>query len=267
MDAVDPRHVVWHGAPNPGPWPVTRRLDGVEFDDSGPDRGVRPLTDAGSWPDVTPTGWEGPIRYSLWLLRNIGGTWHGACCLEFFSGKIWTGAPLGQYYSDWINPGKGYGPMEALGNVTPGERIGFLVAAGSHRKKDTSTQPGITSPRERSRIIVVSYVGRGVQMAAGVEEQQPEPKPDPNPGEAPSHSHPDLVKALDNVMGITKDLVSSTTDLAIALKAVTEDLVALRTRVEALEKIASRVEGLEQRPLPTLPTSIRIFGVTVPVSW
>jgi hypothetical protein len=263
MDAIDPSAVTWHGVPNPGAWPITRTLAGVEFDDRGPEYGVRPITNADTWPEVVPTGWDGPIVYSVWFFRQIAGRWHGTCCLEFYLGKQWTGAPLGVYYDDWINPGKGYGEMEGLGNVRVGERIGFMIAAGSQRLKDTSTQPGRTSPRERTPIIVVAYVGKGIQMAGvtpPTPEPQPQPTPEPQPGQVPPHTHPDLVSALDKTVDMAQQMAS-------ALSLASQEIVTLRARVETLEALSARVDALEQRPLPTLPTSIRIFGVTVPVTW
>ena len=162
-DAIDLTKAVFHSR-NVTDWPVTCELRGVEFSST---KGVAPIGSI-PWGEITPAGWDGPITHSLWLGRLIGGVWHIACALEFYKGKVWTGAPLDSEYTNWFNVGKGFGELETQPNVVTGEKVAFMVTAGSQRLKDTSTQPGPKSVQERSNVIVVDFVPNGVKGVGGV---------------------------------------------------------------------------------------------------
>ena len=261
MDMINPNDVVWHQCPNPGAWPITKRLDGVEFSDRDTTTGVRPLTDAQSWPEVTPTGWAGPITYSIWLLRRHQGVWHGACLLEFFRGKDWTGAPLSHYYSDWVNTDKDYGVMNDLGNVQDGETIGFMLSAGSFRFKNTATQPGQRSPLERTRIIVVPFQRNGyARVSSTTPDPRPEPKPDPRPDPTPVID-PGMARAI-------VDLTAEIATLRAEVRTLQASPIPSQDWIDAVQ---SRLAACEARDVPALPSalSFRVFGVplTVPVTW
>src|SRR5258707_10951620 len=36
----------------------------------------------GTWPDVVPDGWNGPVQYTVWILLNINGEWYGSGIIE-----------------------------------------------------------------------------------------------------------------------------------------------------------------------------------------
>lgn len=259
-DGINAHEVVWHGVPNPADWPITKRLDGVEFSDRDETTGVRPITNADTWPGVIPAGWDGPVTYSLWLIRRIGSRWHGSCAIEFFQGRYWTGAPLGRYYSDWYSPDReSFGPLRSLPNVVESELIAFMVAAGSHRLKDTSVQPGQQSVRERSPIIVLPYTANGVvRAAAPTPDPRPDPRPEPQPDPRPDPSLAEHVTALRAEQGVLRESVNGLT-------------VSDATRAQEVAELRARIAELEARPTPTPPktVSFRVFGVplTVPVTW
>ena len=96
-----------------------------------------------------------------------------ACALEFYTGKHWTGAPLHLQYNDWFSVGKGFGPLEGLGNVVPGEELLFMLVAGSLRLKDTSDQPGPALERnQRQMRIAHRHIGAGKGVGMAVRDTQ-----------------------------------------------------------------------------------------------
>lgn len=257
QDAIDLRGAVYHaGSPNVADWPITARLEGVEFRDVHPgDGGVRPLVSV-PWGEVVPDGWDGPVTHSLWIFRQIGGRWHGACVLEFFRGKAWTGAPLNRFYAEWVNPGKGYGELEQLGNVRPGELVGFMVTAGSHRLKDTSRQNNAPrSVRERSNVIAVPFAASGlVTVAADAPAPAPAPVP---PVVAPGADVAALQRQIEELKGWA---AASFGDVSKGLEALTGTVGQHATLIDELNG-RIRTE-LEARPiLMHCRGGINLFGL------
>lgn len=197
IDHIDLKQAQFHSR-NVSDWPVVTSLTGVEFRDADPAGGVRPIADI-PWPDVTPQGWDGPITHCIWLGRQINGVWHIACALEFYRGKVWTGAPLHRQYNDWFSIGKGFGELEGLPNVQIGEKIAFMLTPGSQRLKDTSTQPGQKSRQERSNVIVVTFNPNAIVQA------DPVKLPPLTEPQAPSPSVPTVPVPL--VSGLLEDVI------------------------------------------------------------
>jgi hypothetical protein len=101
-------------------WPVTKTIAAVEFKSARiNDSGVRltlspytPAKDRDAWPDFLPPGWDGTLRYTLWLFAFAGGQCRGSAFIEFWHDRQWTGAPLLTDYHEWAyaNPGSPWGP-------------------------------------------------------------------------------------------------------------------------------------------------------------
>ena len=52
--------------------------------------------DDGSWPDVTPPGWDGPLEYTLGIAENIGGQWYASAAIQFWRGLPASGGNVAQ---------------------------------------------------------------------------------------------------------------------------------------------------------------------------
>lgn len=260
--------IQWVGKTNPLDWPITQELSGVEFKQADPQGGVRPIMPGGDvrWGEIIPAGWEGPIRYSVCLGRYIGARPVMACALEFYTGKSWTGAPLNTMYREWFSPGKGFGPLEELGNVVAGETLLFMLVAGSLRLKDTSDQPGPDSVQERSNIIRVTFTPNGVALALPPEGVG---VPPPTSGGGSTGG---------TTGGGGTELPSTTAALAMLLQRVQalEDQNLGNRLADAEGKIGHLQQDLDQTqvdvanalttiPNATAPASARIFGVRVDV--
>lgn len=152
-DAIDLGAVVFHNSMDVSDWPITRALTGIELRSglsNDASCGVRPVIDTTGWPDFRPDGWDGDLRYTLWLFLHYNGRWHGAAVMEFWGDRQWTGAPLLTQFSDWI-----YAPWGEMAQHRPqsGEDIGFMVTAGDLRlHKDILTVP------ERSQSVIVKLL-------------------------------------------------------------------------------------------------------------
>lgn len=131
---IQPAAVKVAGSPNVLAWPVTTRIARLEL----ADQGVRVTFDkCATWPDVTPPGWGGPLRFTLWLFENIGGEWYAAGIIQFWACDQFNGGAVYQDHQiarNWVYDTRwsamvGHQPA-------PGERIGFMVSAGNARGED-----------------------------------------------------------------------------------------------------------------------------------
>src|SRR4051812_1205234 len=138
-------HVV--NSPNTLAWPATTRLTSIEVTANG----VRPVFDrCETWPDVTPPGWGGPLRFTLHLFLNIGGTWWESGIIQFWACDQYNGGPIyddNQIARNWVYDTR-WGDM-VNHQPAPGELIGFMVSAGNARGQDDH---GVA---ERSNIVAI----------------------------------------------------------------------------------------------------------------
>lgn len=181
---IQPATVKVAGSPNVLQWPVTTRISRLELVDAG----VRVTFDrCGVWPDVTPPGWAGPLRFTLWLFLNVGGEWYGAGIIQFWGCDQYNGGAVyqdQQIARNWVYDSRwssmvGHQPA-------PGERIGFMVSAGNARGQDDH------QVAERSDIVellmptaAVSYPPAPFAAVEGVFVPAPAPVPTPFPLPAP----------------------------------------------------------------------------------
>lgn len=259
-DMIDLKSAVFHSR-NVADWPVVTTLEGVEFKDADPQGGVRPILSAMPWPGIVPAGWDGPITFAIWLGRIVGGVWHIGCALEFYDGKVWTGAPLQRGYNDWFSVGKGFGELEGLPNPTPGEPLLFMVTHGSQRLKDTSTQPGPKSRQERSNAIIVPFVVNGVQMPTPSVPVDPPVNPPPvnPPIVPPTPSGPvvdegarDLIAQLSQlVLSLSEHNDAANAETDRRFDAVNQQVAQHENRLAqqdaALAQVAGQVSALNGR--------------------
>jgi len=152
-------------------WPVTTQITAVEFQYAGAD-GVHvefsKRDGAGSWPDVTPPGWTGPLEYTVGIVESIDGQWYGSAAIQFwrdlaaFGGNVASDtvsmgacAAFGagsscQIAKNWYYDGR-WGKLAGRQPAT-GEVIGVFVVAGNLR----GVTDGSQSPaHERSNVVLM----------------------------------------------------------------------------------------------------------------
>lgn len=269
VDGINPGSIVWIGPHSPLDWPATQDLAGVEFKQADPAGGVRPLLPDGGvrWGDITPTGWDGPIRYAICPIRRHPTTrqWYATCALEFYQGKQWTGAPLDSGWQNWVDRGKGFDPMDAFPNVVPGEELGFFLVAGSLRLKDTSTSGGAIplSVRERSVIVRVTFTPNGVALALPPEGGSgPVVIGTPPPTGGTGQTPPPASGGTDPVvLQRLADLELQVAGLISREAAHDFDV----QRAEAAARAAQAQIALLKIPTKTVAKTFRVFGVTMTV--
>jgi hypothetical protein len=150
-DAIDLHQVTILNSPaDVADWPATATLTALDLRANGAHVEHTKQSSPGSWPDITPPGWSGPLQYTLWIVLNVNGRWYGSGCVEYWRGLDQNGGPPSQYSQNWYyDPGR-WSPMTGHQPV-PGELVGFLVTSGDERNN------GLTSVRERSQVVTVAF--------------------------------------------------------------------------------------------------------------
>lgn len=160
-------------------WPITVNITNIAL---MPGRGVVPtISGLERWPDFTPPGWTGPLRFTLWAGFCLNGEWVLSGFMQFWSGRTDTGAnPLE------LDPGKGinqwqanwaYGGWGQLDAHVPqaGELMAFLVTAGDARYGKIETV------RERSQVVTIPLAVQGSWGFAATDDAPTDPGPTPQP--------------------------------------------------------------------------------------
>jgi hypothetical protein len=150
-DAIDLHQMTVLNSPaDVADWPATATLTLLDLRANGAHVEHTKQNGPGSWPDITPPGWSGPLQYTLWIVLNINGQWHASGCIEYWRGLYENGGAVSQYAQNWYyDPGR-WGPM-AGHQPAAGEQVGFLVTAGDARNN------GPTILKERSNVVVVPF--------------------------------------------------------------------------------------------------------------
>ncbi len=155
-------------------WPITTTITALEFQYKGDGVHVEfsKRDGAGSWPDVTPPGWDGPLEYTLGFAEYIDGKWYASAAIQYWRGLEASGgnvaADLGtkaqctafgygstcQVAKNWYYDGR-WGKLAGYQPKT-GELIGVFVVGGNVR----GVTDGSQSPaKERSNVVLVPMPG------------------------------------------------------------------------------------------------------------
>lgn len=174
-DAFDVASAIQHDGVYFGNWPATSRLTLLDFRKDG----VHVEFDKkDTWPDVVPSGWSGPLQYSLGMAMNIGGTWHMSAPIQFWKAAEAKGGNVGDstlkpdpnadhgqrgtIAVDWFYDANRWGPL--CRQPAQGETVAFFVVAGSVRGASEAI-----SVRERSNVVLVKFPGpEGDTVAFGL---------------------------------------------------------------------------------------------------
>jgi hypothetical protein len=155
QDALDLHQVTVVGsARDVADWPITAKINVLDFAAQGVDIEFTKKNGAGRWPDVVPAGWDGGIQYTLWMVVNVDGHWYTAGGVEYWYGLGRSGGPPSQFANNWYYNPQIWAPLT---NHQPGvgEQVGFFVTAGDARAKD------FRIVTERSNVVVVPFPSDG----------------------------------------------------------------------------------------------------------
>ena len=152
-------------------WAVTTTITRIAFQ-AGASGGLHvefTLRDGpGSWPDITPPGWMGPLEYTVGFVENIGGHWYGSAAIQYWRGLDASGGNVAedvgsmgqcatfgfasscQVARNWYYDGR-WGMLNGYQPAT-GEIIGVFVVAGNARGVPDGSQSPV---HERSNVVLV----------------------------------------------------------------------------------------------------------------
>lgn len=143
-------------------WPETTRISRITIGSNGFHVEFSKRDGAGSWPDITPPGWGGPLQYTLGMARYINGRWYASAPIQFWRGLDVSGGPPSQVTKNWFYDAGRWGPLAAT-QPAPGSMVGIFVVAGNVRN---ITDNGSQSPvKERSNVVVIPLPASGASFS------------------------------------------------------------------------------------------------------
>jgi hypothetical protein len=156
QDELDLRQVtVTGGSPRDvANWPVTAKLQALDFQASGVAVQFSKKDGPGRWPDVVPPGWDGALQYTLWMVVNVNGQWYTAGGVEYWYGLGRSGGAPSDFTRNWYYSEAVWGAL-ATRQPNPGEQVGFFITAGDARAKD------VRAVTERSNVVMVPFPSNG----------------------------------------------------------------------------------------------------------
>jgi hypothetical protein len=138
--------IVYNSPPDIANWAATGAITRLDMSSAGLNI---EFTTKGSWPDVIPPGFDGPLEYTVWAVVNINGQWYTSGFIQMWRGRASTGAPiLSDFSRNWAYDAR-WGPMAGY-QPHAGELMGFFVSAGNARNFGA-----VSSIKERSNVVVV----------------------------------------------------------------------------------------------------------------
>lgn len=152
IDAIDLSQVTILNSPDVRSWPATAQITALDFDNTGIRVDFTKRDGAGSWPDIVPPGWDGPLQYTLWLFEKLNGGWFASGIIQYWRGLERAGGNVAkerQIARNWCYDQR-WGPMNGYQPATS-EEVGFMVTSGNERGTDGH------AVAERSNIVTVGF--------------------------------------------------------------------------------------------------------------
>ena len=140
-------------------WPETAKITSIQFNRFYFAVDFDKRNGAGRWPDVTPSGWDGALQYTLGMCGNLRGTWHCASIVQFWHGRTLTdSAPPSHVHAEWF-----YGRWGGLNGYQPqdGELVGLFVASGNARDGGDLSRANCPAVCERSNVALIPWSNYG----------------------------------------------------------------------------------------------------------
>jgi hypothetical protein len=215
-------------------WPITTTITRLSTGVNGLDAAFDKKGN-GSWPDIVPPGWTGPIYYTVWLGAMLADGLHLAASLVSYRGQQSNGVEgagagdvtnIGQYSQNlWY-----LDPALKAHIVTEGETLYLLVTAGGFRGLS------VVTVQERSQL--VAFQASSTPRTFLYEATTPPPLP-PTPLPPPTGG--------DTADPIA-ELTQSVEGLERAWRSLSLRVDALRETLDALD---ARLVAREVQPIPT----------------
>lgn len=250
QDAIDLSRASLNGGADVRAWPVTTTITGLSTSPQGMEATFS-KRQGFDWPDVIPTGWQGPVYYTVWLGTRLQDGVHLAASLNVYRGQIGSGSGdvtnIGQYSLNlWYLD-------EALKAhvVTEGETLYLMVTAGGLRGANA------VSVAERSNVVAfqASSVPRAFSYAAPPPVVIPPPVVTPPPVVAP----PPLPSA---------DLSAIIQQASINQAALMAELAALRSQIEVIKRDADEFHNqVRSKYVAFMDSPIVRYGIAVIGGW
>jgi hypothetical protein len=215
-DAIDLSTVTILNSPDVRDWPVTAAITAIDCLPAGVNVEHSKRHGAGRWPEVPLDGDKGPVSFTLWFFKQIGGQWFGAAAFEFWETRPNTGDSIFRVLIDAFYDANRWGVLTGQA-FAPGERAGFMVSAGDAR-------PAISdSVHERSNIVTIDVPADGVGHFAFGEPPAELPTPEPRPEDDDAHPVEQLVMVLDNLIDTIGELKEVNLKLIARFDAAAKD--------------------------------------------
>lgn len=244
-------------APDVRDWPITTALTSVSFDGAVTRVDFTKRDGPNRWPDVTPTGWTGPLEYTLWLFVKVQGNWVGSGFIQFWNGRDGTGNAAdpdvpSRYAAHWYYSER-WSPIFGHGSLAPGEEIGFMVTSGNQRDS-----VGPDSVRERSNVVTFPATDNGHYSFSSTPVPTPVPTPTPVPVPVPLPPAPLPTTDLSPIL--TQQAINHAAEMAI-LQEIRTQLGLLKTESEEFQsQVRSKYVSIMDSPI------VR-YGLAVVSGW
>jgi len=138
-------------------WPASAAITTLDLGPNGIFVDFTKKNGAGSWPDITPPGWSGPLQYTLGMCLSISGRWYCSAVVEFWRGLDRAGGPPQEFALNWFYDPARWAPMTGH-QPSVGETIGFFVCAGDCRN---NVHGDLSPVKERTNVVLISMPGSG----------------------------------------------------------------------------------------------------------
>lgn len=180
-DMIDLSRAVFYGMHGKGiiDFPITSFIAAIECGPNGEEGGYHFEFDR-DWPDITPTGWDGPLQYTVFVGVKVSGVWQFGGVIQMWRQRYWTGAPLpNNFRNNWCYNTDWWGDM-TLANPKVGDEVAFFLAAGNLRAGSESLHNPV---KERSNVVTIILPEHHTGYFPFNTEPLPEPDhhPDPHP--------------------------------------------------------------------------------------
>ena len=153
---------ILNNPPNLADWPETTKITRLVIGSNGFHLEFSKRDGPGSWPDITPPGWGGPLQYTLGMARFINGKWYASAPVQFWRGLDASGGAPSDVTKNWFYDAGRWGPLEGS-QPGPGTMVGIFVVAGNVRN---ITDSGSQSPvKERSNVVMIPLPASGASFS------------------------------------------------------------------------------------------------------
>lgn len=238
-------------------WPATVQITGVTINTNGTGIGIQTAAPI-PWPDFIPPGFTGPLQYTVWVCVTPA-AWQ--CMGDIQMWRTRNVPPDGSLpalpsqWSLWWGSTAGGATGGGFGSYvpSPGDTIGFFIAAGNERGSSADF-----SVKERSNVVTLQLVAGDTQTVTFPSGNIPAP---PAPPIVPSGNDAlnSITNSLNDALNRIGKLETAVAKLQIEADGATSDLAIVGGRLAALE---NDVTTLQSRTIP-MSCSASVAGIPI----